>query len=175
MHLLPRKDMKGPCQQDLGSLAVRLSSWLADIRQRPPQSVFWTLSGCIHQLKWDGTGRERVSVPLSILSEDAGPSAALAHTKAVLFLDPVSIRQTGGRCWRPTVTAPVTAALTESYRLRVIVVIKPPSPPPSRPLLHTNTYKMKYFSLSWSQQGCYAHVKQMKYEIFMKVFLYYDY
>lgn len=50
--------------------ARSLSSWAAPAswyQAAPPQSVFSTLSGCVHQLKWDGTGQERVPVPLSIL------------------------------------------------------------------------------------------------------------
>lgn len=70
LRKLLRKDMKASCRQDLGSLARSLSSWAAPAswyQAAPPQSVFSTLSGCVHQPKWDGTGQERVPVPLSIL------------------------------------------------------------------------------------------------------------
>lgn len=94
---------------------------LADIRQHPlkvfsqPYQVVFISRSETGQARREFLSRCQSSGCISV-------SPVLYKSRPVPYR--VSLQYTGRRRWWPTVTAPVTAALTESHRLHLIVSIK---------------------------------------------------
>lgn len=120
---LLREDMKASCRQDLGSLAGCRAERprLADIRQHPlkvfsqPYQVVFISRSETGQARRELLSHCQSSGCISV-------SPVLYKSRPVPYH--VSLQYTGRRRWWPTVTAPVTAALTESHQLHLIVSIK---------------------------------------------------
>lgn len=123
LRKLLRKDMKASSRQDLGSLARCRAERprLADIRQHPLK-VFSQPYQVVF-ISWSETGQARREFLSRCQSSGCiSVSPVLYKSRPVPYR--VSLQYTGRRRWWPTVTAPVTAALTESHRLHLIGSIK---------------------------------------------------